>query len=132
METISIEENQEKKLKLNNYINDKYLNALLYKQDNNDATKQRPYLCVTAFPNNAGVLYNYLLIPITSVKTVGDKNLVSITHRKLKKDSYCKLNNMFTVNANEMCMYECVREKFEEKVVKKVLNSLKKLLITKK
>ena len=122
-------ENKVEKLPIN-LARDKYLNSLLYlkKDAEKDKTKQRPYLCITAFYNSAGVIYEYLLVPITSSTSVGERNLVQISHEKLKKDSYCKLNNILVVSRKDIENYECIKQKFERTVVKEVLNSLKELL----
>lgn len=60
--------------------------------------KKRPYICVKVFRNNAGVPYNWLVLPITSSGAVGKNNLFPIEHPKLKKVSFVKLNNIQTIS----------------------------------
>lgn len=63
--------------------------------------KKRPYICIKVFRNNAGVPYNWLVLPITSSDSVGRSNLFPIEHRKLKKVSFVKLNNIQTITWDE-------------------------------
>lgn len=62
--------------------------------------KKRPHICIGVFTNNAGVKYDWLVLPITSVDTVGSNNLIPVKHRKLKKNSYAKINNIKTITAD--------------------------------
>lgn len=66
-----------------------------------DTGKKRPHVCIHVFKNNAGVKYDWLVLPITSTGTVGNKNLVAIKHKKLKKESFAKLNNLLTIKADD-------------------------------
>ena len=66
-----------------------------------DTGKKRPHVCIHVFTNNAGVKYDWLVLPITSAGTVGNRNLVCIKHKKLKKLSFAKLNNLTTIKADE-------------------------------
>lgn len=74
--------------------------SLLFIKDK-DTKKRRPHICVGVFTNRAGVRYDWLVLPITSTDTVGDANLVPVSHRKLKKNSFAKLNNIKTIKADE-------------------------------
>jgi mRNA-degrading endonuclease toxin of MazEF toxin-antitoxin module len=87
--------------------------------------KTRPYLCVKVFKNDAGVPYNWLVLPVTSKHTVGDKNLYKINHPKLSLESYVKLNNIKTIAWDDT--YE-VKPKIDQKCLDEVINKLCKLL----
>lgn len=110
-----------------------FTGKLLYKREelleDAEKNKRRPYMCINVFSNNAGVPYDYLLAPITSTKTVGNKNLVKIDHPKLKKDSYCKLNNIFIVPAEQMSNYDASEILFDEDIINSVVDKLRELLL---
>lgn len=84
-----------------------------------DELKCRPYVCIKVYKNNAGIPYNWLILPITSSKSVGMNNLFPIYHPKLHKESYVKLNNIQTVKWDNK--YEVKR-----KINKQTLDDLKK------
>ena len=109
-----------------------FTGKLLYKREelleDAEKPKRRPYMSITVFYNNAGVPYDYLLVPITSVKTVGSKNLVKIDHPKLKKDSYCKLNNLFIVPAVDIVKYDICDVPFEDHIIDAVTDKLRELI----
>lgn len=89
--------------------------------------KKRPHVCIAVFTNSAGVRYDWLVVPITSVATVGDENLVQIRHSKLKKDSFAKLNNITTIKAGKGI--EIASIPFEEEYVQLVKGRLRYFLI---
>ena len=73
--------------------------SLIFLTDENG--KERPYICLAVFRNEANVIYNYLIIPITSKTTVGLDNLVKVKNIKLNDTSYAKLCNIKTIAAEE-------------------------------
>lgn len=91
-----------------------------------EGSKRRPHICIKVYRNNAGVPYNWLVLPITSCKTVGDNNLFKVDHPKLNKISYAKLNNMRTIVWDDS--YE-VKNKINltqlDKLITKICKSLK-------
>jgi mRNA-degrading endonuclease toxin of MazEF toxin-antitoxin module len=87
--------------------------------------KRRPYLCIKVFTNNAGVPYNWLVLPVTSKNTVGEDNLYKIEHPKLSKESYVKLNNLKTIPWNEG--YE-VKQKINKLTLDQIIQKLCKQL----
>lgn len=99
--------------------------SLLFIKDKNDETKRRPYMCVYVFTNNAGVPYDWLIIPITSTNKVGMDNLVEVSHRKLCCKSYAKINNIESISWNEEI--EVSKQKFGKKHVKDVIQKLSNL-----
>jgi len=72
--------------------------SLLFKQDNTDPAKKRPYICVHVFTNAIGIPYNWLIVPITSTATVGVDNLVEVVHKKLTLKSYAKISNIESIS----------------------------------
>lgn len=62
--------------------------------------KNRPYICMAVFTNDANIIYNYLVIPITSKNTIGMKNLVRIKNINLKSPSYAKLSNIRSIGVD--------------------------------
>jgi mRNA-degrading endonuclease toxin of MazEF toxin-antitoxin module len=95
---------------------------LIFIQENE---KRRPYICVKVFYNKAGVPYNWLVLPITSNNSLGSENLIPITHPKLSKNSYVKINNIKTIPWNDD--YE-VKNKIDnetlDKIIKRIINTL--------
>lgn len=69
------------------------IGTILYKEH---MGKTRPFVCISKYTNNAGVVYNYLIAPITSSSKLGDENLVAINH-DLLKGSFIKINNIQTI-----------------------------------
>lgn len=84
----------------------------------NEDEKKRPYICILVFTNDANIAYNYLVIPITSKKTIGMKNLVRIKNVNLKSPSYAKLSNIKSIRADSE--YEKT-SKISKKYYKKIL-----------
>lgn len=100
--------------------------SLLFMQDELDVEKTRPFICVHVFSNEAGVPYDWLVMPITSNDGVGADNLVEVTHAKLATKSYAKLNNMKCISWNDKI--ELASKKFKKQYVKDILNKLKTIL----
>lgn len=90
-----------------------------------ESRKKRPHICISKFTNNAQIAYDWLLLPITSNKTVGDKNLVEVTHKKLKVPSYAKINNMKTVNLKDEM--EIHTDLFSEDCIDKIKKRLEEV-----
>lgn len=88
-----------------------------------DTGKRRPHVCVHVFKNNAGVKYDWLVLPITSTGTVGNRNLVSLEHKKLKKNSFAKLNNITTIKADSEI--EIAEDKFDVKYIESIKSRLR-------
>ena len=80
-----------------------------------ESGKKRPHICIGVFTNNAGVKYDWLVLPITSVDTVGSNNLIPVSHKKLKKNSYAKINNIKTIVADTNI--EIAEEPFDEEYI---------------
>ena len=95
--------------------------SLIYLKNSLDQ-KKRPHICIAVFKNNAGIPYNYMVIPLTTKKTVGFQNLVFVRHNKLKQDSYAKICNIFTVNADEICE---IHGKISIRYYKRITSKLK-------
>lgn len=100
--------------------------SLLYIADTSG--KVRPFICLGKFTNKGGVVYDFLVAPITSMKTVGNNNLVEVKHSKLKKPSYVKLNNVTTLPATEAHKVELCSKKFTQEQAKKVQTELRYLI----
>lgn len=96
--------------------------SLLFIKDENDETKKRPFICVHVFRNDAGVPYDWLVIPITSTSTVGMNNLALVTHQKLTSTSYAKINNVKSISWSDEI--EVARTKFREQYVRDVTDKL--------
>lgn len=94
--------------------------SLIYIADN--AGKRRPHICIWVFTNSAGVKYDWLVLPITSTKTVGDKNLIKVEHPKLKLPSYAKLNNIKTITNEEIV--EVSNKTFDKLFVDEIASKL--------
>lgn len=86
-----------------------------------EGDKRRPYICVKVFRNNAGIPYNWLVLPITSSTSVGFSNLFPIEHTKLHKKSYVKLNNIQTIKWDEK--YE-IKKKINEKTLDQLIETI--------
>lgn len=104
--------------------------ALNYAEEGNlifiqEGSKRRPYICVKVFKNNAGVPYNWLVLPITSRISVGFNNLFKINHPKLHKESYAKINNMQTIPWNDN--YE-IKKKINKDELDKLINKIINIL----
>lgn len=89
--------------------------SLLFIKDQ-DTGKRRPHICVGVFTNRAGIRYDWLVLPITSTETVGDANLVPVFHKKLKRNSFAKLNNIKTIKADEEI--EIASDHFSEECIR--------------
>jgi mRNA-degrading endonuclease toxin of MazEF toxin-antitoxin module len=100
--------------------------SLLFMKDELDAEKTRPFICVHVFSNEAGVPYDWLVMPITSNDGVGTENLVEVTHEKLISTSYAKINNMKCISWSDKI--ELSSKKFKKQHVKDILGKLKKIL----
>lgn len=100
--------------------------SLLFMKDELDAEKTRPFICVHVFSNEAGVPYDWLVMPITSNDGVGSENLVEVKHEKLASVSYAKLNNMKCISWSDKI--ELSSKKFKKQYVKDILSKLKKIL----
>ena len=85
---------------INKFINQVDVGSLIFISDPKSG-KKRPHVCVSVFRNESGVPYNWMVIPITSVATVGFENLIEIEHPKLKRQSYAKINNLTCIKAME-------------------------------
>lgn len=89
--------------------------------------KARPYLCIKTYTNNAGIIYNWLVLPITSKFIIGHDNLYPIEHEKLNKRSYVKLNNIQTISWHNS--YEVKKNKIKKQtldnIISKICNMLK-------
>lgn len=101
--------------------------SLLYIAD--ASGKNRPHICVMGFKNEAGVVYDWLVIPITSLTTVGNDNLVEIEHHKLKKPSFAKINNMFTLSETDTENCEVSPKKFAKDMIERVIDKLHDIMI---
>jgi len=103
------------------------IGSLLFIKDTNDATKKRPFMCIQVFRNKAGIIYDWLVIPITSKNVIREEYLVSILHPKLNQISFAKLNNITSISwSNEI---EVAKVKFEDKYVRDVQERIIFLLI---
>lgn len=104
------------------------LGSLLYIADTSG--KVRPFICLGKFTNNAGIVYDWLIAPITSAKTVGDVNLVELEeeHPKLKKPSYVKLNNITTLPATKTNEVEIAEKAFTHEQIEMVIAKLRHLI----
>lgn len=101
------------------------IGSLLFMQDKYNATKKRPYICVQVCRNNAGVIYNWLLVPITSKNIVGTDYLTEVRHPRLSLRSYAKISNIESVSwKNEM---NVATEKFEQQYVRDVQRKLRNI-----
>lgn len=100
--------------------------SLLFIKDEIDADKTRPFICVHVFSNEAGVPYDWLVMPITSNDGVGVDNLVEVTHVKLATTSYAKINNMKCISWSDKI--ELSSKKFKKQYVKDILGKLKTIL----
>ena len=96
--------------------------SLLFIQDKIDSNKKRPHICIHVFTNDAGIPYNWLVLPITSIDTVGKGNLVEVKHRKLKSTSYAKLNNIISIPWNDNI--EVAKVNFAKKYAREVTSRL--------
>lgn len=101
--------------------------SLLFITDRN-TRKRRPHVCIGVFTNNAGIKYDWLVLPITSMCTVGDENLIHVTHKKLKKNSFAKLNNIKTIVADEDNI-EVAKELFDPEQIELIKIRLRFLFI---
>ncbi len=102
---------------------------LLFIEDKNDSTKKRPYICLHVFHNEAGIPYNWLVLPITSTKTVGIENLVEVKHHKLNSaSSYAKLNNIETIPWSDDI--EISKRKFNKKYLTGIIKKLYQDILT--
>lgn len=100
--------------------------SLLFLKDRNDENKKRPCMCIHVFSNNAGVPYNWLIVPITSTNTVGTDNLVEVQHGKLcSVVSYAKLSNIESISWNDEI--EVAKAKFLPQSVKDVTDKLRNI-----
>ncbi len=97
--------------------------SLFFIKDKNDATKKRPYMCIHVFTNTAGIPYNWLVVPITSIDTVGSDNLVEVAHDKLSCKSYAKLNNIESISWNSKEI-EVAKKLFTQQYVRDVTDKL--------
>lgn len=89
--------------------------------------KKRPHMCVSVFRNEGGVPYNWLVVPITSAVTVGVHNLVEVSHPKLSKHSYAKLNNLTSIIGNSNI--EVAKKQFTNDYLLKVAVRIKELIL---
>lgn len=101
------------------------IGSLLFIADKNDKIKKRPFICMYVFTNNAGVPYDWLVIPITSTTSVGDDNLVEVTHPKLGLKSYAKINNIESISWSKKI--EVAKCKFDDENVGDVMRKLNKI-----
>lgn len=102
------------------------IGSLLFIKDKIDESKKRPFVCVHIFSNNAGVPYNWLILPITSKDSVGKDNLVEISHAKLgSTKSYAKLNNMTSIPWDDEI--EVSKRKFAKKHIRSVQDRLSEI-----
>ncbi len=90
-----------------------------------EGTKRRPYVCVKVYKNKAGVPYNWLILPITSSESVGKRNLYPISHPKLHKESFVKINNIRTVAWDDK--FE-VKSKINQQTLDDLINEICKSL----
>jgi hypothetical protein len=104
--------------------------SLLFIKDKLDETKQRPYICMHVFSNNAGIAYNWLVMPITSNDSVGTDNLVEVTHRKLTSKSWVKINNLQTIAWSDEI--EVQGRKFRKQYIKDVRAKVREIFNTQK
>jgi len=102
---------------------------LLFIKDKIDANKRRPFMCMHVFTNKAGVPYNWLIVPITSKDSVGQENLVEITHVKLATKSYAKINNLECISWNDDI--EIATKKFAKECTNAVSDKLGSLFTRK-
>lgn len=82
------------------------------------------------FSNEAGVPYDWLVMPITSHDSVGAENLVEVAHVKLASTSYAKINNMKCISWSDKI--ELASKKFKKQYIKDILAKLKKILSNEK
>lgn len=99
--------------------------SLLFMQDRNDATKKRPYICVQICRNNAGVPYNWIIVPITSALTVGEDYLTEVKHKMLTLKSYAKISNIESVSWRDEI--KVVKERFDTQYVRDVQKKLRNI-----
>lgn len=104
--------------------------SLLFIQDPIEPLKKRPFICIAVFCNNAGVPYNWWLLPITSKSTIGMGNLVEVKHRQLRAISYAKLNDLQSVKWEDH--YEVAPTKFAKKYNKDIAERIINLLLNDK
>lgn len=98
------------------------IGSLIFIKDEHDSEKRRPHICVAVFKNNAGVPYNWWVIPITSKSTIGIDNLVEVKHQKLKMVSYAKINDLHSIKWEES--YETSKKKFAKKYTMEIINKI--------
>lgn len=98
--------------------------SLLYLKDLR-TNKNRPYVCIHIFKNNARVAYDWLVVPITSKNKVGVNNLVEIHHPKLFKKSYAKLSNILSIPCSSEIKVSST--KFDGATVRDVISKLKSI-----
>ena len=99
--------------------------SLIYITDPKDG-KKRPHMCICVFTNNAGIKYDWLVVPITSTTTIGANNLVKVEHPKLKIPSYAKINNVRTVTTEDS--FDVSTILFDEVFLKEVTTKLQFVL----
>lgn len=99
--------------------------SLLFIEDKNDAAKKRPYMCIYVFRNEAGVPYDWLIVPITSTDTASKKYLVPVGHVKLNMRSYAKISNIESISWNKKI--EVAKKLFEPQYVKDVQEKLRNI-----
>lgn len=90
-----------------------------------EGDKRRPYVCVKVYRNKAGIPYNWLVLPITSSKSVGSENLYPIDHPKLHKESFVKINNIQTIPWDDQ--YE-VKSKINQDLLDNLIEKICKSL----
>lgn len=94
-----------------------------------DRGKVRPFVCIHMYTNNAGVIYDYLIAPITSSNKLGNDNLIRIDHEILKK-SYVKINNIQTISEDSLDGIKISKFKLDKEnvrcVIIKIIKTLKK------
>lgn len=102
--------------------------SLLFIEDKNNKSKRRPFICVYVFKNKAGIPYDWLIIPITSTRTVGDDNLVRVEHKKLCLESYAKISNIESISWRDEI--EVAKQKFDDHYVKDITKKLNDIFKT--
>lgn len=99
--------------------------SLLFIQDKKQAAKKRPYMCIHVFTNEAGVPYDWLIVPITSTCTVGKNNLVEVRHRKLTLRSYAKISGVESISWNDEI--QVAKHKFGDEELRDVQEKLRNI-----
>lgn len=99
--------------------------SLLFIQDKKQTAKKRPYMCIHVFTNEAGVPYDWLIVPITSTDTVGQSNLVEVRHKKLTLRSYAKISGVESISWSDEI--QVAKHKFGDKELRDVQEKLRNI-----